>query len=101
MDELRGDVQKLGSIGGTEAVKPLVNALAESARAFENTGFAEAKALRDASIEALRDIGKESIPRIKEGMTHSNPAVRKACSRALKACAAKPWWQFWYKGISV
>lgn len=95
MDELRVAVEKLGSLGGAEAVKPVVDALADSAGAYENTGFVEAKALREAAIEALRRIGKESIPWLKEGLTHSNPAVRKACNRALKACGAKPWYQFW------
>ena len=95
MDELRSAVMKLSSIGGAEAVKPLVDVLADSAEAYENTGFSEAKALREAAIEALRRIGKDSIPWVKKGLTHSNPAVRKACKRILKACGVKPWWQFW------
>jgi hypothetical protein len=95
MNELRISVLKLGSIGKAEAVKPVVDALADAAGAYENTGFAEAKALRETAIEALQRIGKESIPLIKEGLTHSNTAVREACDRALKACGGKPWWQFW------
>jgi len=95
MNELRISVVKLGSIGKAEAVKPVVDALADAAGAYENTGFSEAKALREAAIEALQRIGKDSIPWIKEGLTHSNSAVREACNRALKACGGKPWWQFW------
>ncbi|MFA5177791.1 MAG: HEAT repeat domain-containing protein [Candidatus Omnitrophota bacterium] len=95
MAELRVAVVKLGSIGEAEAVKPVVDVLADSAGAYENTGFSEAKALREAAIETLQKIGKDSIPWIKEGLTHSNPVVRSACNRALKACGGKPWWQFW------
>lgn len=95
MNELASAVQELGSIGGAEAVKPVVDALADSAGGYANTGFPEAKALRDASINALARIGKESIPWIKEGLTHSHPAVREACGRALRACGEKPWWRFW------
>lgn len=95
MVELRVAIVKLGSIGGAEAVKPVVDALADSAGAYENTGFSEAEALREAAIEALQRIGKDSVPWLKEGLTHSNPAVRKACNRALKACGGKSWWQFW------
>lgn len=95
MDELIVAVEQLGGIGGTDAVKPVVDALADSAGAYENTGFSEAEALIEASIEALRRIGEDAIPWIKEGLTHSNPAVRTACKRALEACRTKPWWQFW------
>jgi len=95
MNELRVAVVKLGSIGEAEAVKPVVDALADSAGTYKNTRFSEAKLLREAAIEALQRIGKDSIPWIKEGLTHSNPAVREACNRALKACGGKPWWQFW------
>jgi hypothetical protein len=95
MNELRVAVVKLGSIGEADAVKPVVDALADSAGAYENTGFSEAKVLREAAIEALQRIGKDSIPWIKEGLAHSNPAVREACNRALKVCGGKPWWQFW------
>jgi hypothetical protein len=66
MDDLRISVVKLGSIGEAEAVKPLVDALADSAEAYQNTGFAEAKALREAAIEALQSIGKDSISWIKK-----------------------------------
>ena len=86
MNELRLTIQRIGSIGGTEAVKPVVDALADSAAAYANNRFPEAKALREASIEVLGRIGKESVPWIREGFTHSNPAVRKACYRAFKAC---------------
>jgi len=95
MQELTSVVGKLGRMGGTEAIKPLVDALADSAQGYEGTGFAEAKALREAAIEALRSIGTEAIPWIKKGTTDSRPAVREACNRALKACGGKPWWQFW------
>lgn len=95
MADLRVAIEQLGSIGGKEAVKPVVDALADSAGAYENTGFAEARAVRETAIDALRRIGKDSIPWIKKGLTHSHPAVREACKRALKACGGKPWWQFW------
>jgi len=96
MDELRGAVEKLGHVGGIEAVKSLVDALANS-EGYEGSGwFGEAKALREAAIEALRNIGTEAIPWIKKvAATDSRPAVREVCNRALKACGGKPWWQFW------
>lgn len=95
MDDLRIAVEELGGIGGADAVKPVIDALADSAGGYENTGFSEAEALREASIEALRRIGEDSIPWIKEGLAHSNPAVRTACKRALRACRPKAWWHFW------
>ncbi len=95
MEELTSAIQRLGALGGAKAAKPVVDALGDSAGSYENTGFPEAKALREASIEALARIGKESVPWIKEGLTHSQSAVREACRRALKACGGKPWWRFW------
>lgn len=95
MNDLKYIVTKLGSAGNAQAVKTIVDALADSAGTYESTGFKEAKDLREASIEALRKIGKDSIPWIKEGFTHSNPAVRKACKRVFKACGGKYWWEFW------
>jgi hypothetical protein len=95
MNDLRVAVEKLGSMGRAEAVKPVIDALADSADSHANTGFPEAASLREASIVALASIGKKSIPWIKKGLTHSSPAVREACDRALKACGEKPWWQFW------
>lgn len=90
MGELRVAVEKLGYIGGVEAIKPVVDALADSAGAYENTGFVEAEMLKEAAIDALRRIGKESIPWLKKGLTHSSFAVREACNRALKECGGKP-----------
>lgn len=90
MNELTSAIQRLGSIGGARAVKSVVDALADSAGGYANTGFAEAKALMETSIDALARIGRESIPWITEGLTHSHPAVREACRRALKACGEKP-----------
>lgn len=95
MNELKDAIQEVGAIGGSEAIKPVVDALADSAQSYEVNGFPEAKALREAAIEALRNIGREAIPWIRKGFTDSRPAVRKACHRALKACGGKPWWQVW------
>lgn len=95
MNELASAVQELGAIGGAEAVKPVLDTLADSAGGYANTGFPEARALREASIEALARIGRVSIPSIKKGLTHSHPAVREACRWDLRACGDKPWWRFW------
>jgi hypothetical protein len=95
MGDLRIAVVELGSAGKPEAVKPVIDALCDSAQAYEGTGFPEAKAVREAAIDALQRIGKDSIPWIEKGLTHSDPVVRDACRRAMKACGGKPWWQFW------
>jgi len=95
MEELRVAVVNLGFIGKGDAAKPVADALADSAGAYDSTGFSEARDLREAAIQALQSIGKDSIPWITQGLTHSNPAVRKACKRALKACKGKLWWRFW------
>lgn len=91
MDELKDAVQKLGRMGGTKVVKPVVDALGDSAQGYESTRFVEAEALREAAIEALREIGPEAIPWTKKGTKDSRPAVRRAFTRALKACGGKSW----------
>lgn len=95
MNDLRSALVKLGSIGGSEAVRPVADALVDSAEAYENTGFSEAKGLRETAIEILQKIGENSNPLIKRGLTHSNPAVRDSFERVLKTDEEKAWWKLW------
>lgn len=82
MTDLAAAVSKLGSIGGTESVKAIADALADSAAAYAQSRIPEAKALCEAAIEALGRIGKDAVPWIEEGLTHSVPEVREAFHRA-------------------
>ncbi len=95
MKELSDVIRKLGKIGGSEAVKPIVDALGDSALTYEATGFVEAKALSEAAIAALKDIGPEARLWINKGIQDLRPAIRKVFTLALQVCEGKKWWQFW------
>ena len=95
MEKLRDPIRTLGEVGGTQSIKPIVDALADSTQAFENTHYPEAKALSEDSLEALRKIGTMAIPWIEKGTRDKRPAVRKVFNHALKICGGKPGWKFW------
>lgn len=95
IDELRVVAVKLGRIGGSEAATPLVAIMAEAAQAYDGSDFEEAYKLRETAFEALRQIGQDALPAIKNGISDRRVAVRETCYRAYKACGGKPWWQFW------
>jgi hypothetical protein len=95
MIELADCVGQLGALGGSKAVKPIADALADSALAYEATGLPEARTLSLTAIEALKNVGQVAIPLVKKHVNDSRPPVSRAFSDALRECGGKRWWQVW------
>jgi len=81
---LKVAIERIGNLRKSETFKPIAAVIADSATAFETTGFAEAHALLESAIEAAVNIGISIIPTLELGLNENNPEVRKAFQRALK-----------------
>jgi len=81
---LKVAIERIGSFRKSETFKPITAAIADSAAAFSSTGFAEAHALLESSIEAAVNTGIQIIPTLELGLNEKNPEVRKAFQRTLK-----------------
>jgi hypothetical protein len=95
MTKLKENAEELSIDQKEEAIKPLIDILADSAIAYEGTGFVEARELIDVTIESLGRIGKKALPWIKRGQNNANHYARLAFNRAYEACRGKPWWKLW------
>jgi hypothetical protein len=82
------------------AIKHVVDALADAAASYAGTQFPESLALREAAHATLVKIGREAIPLLREGLSHSDPEIRHHCGLALRsikksAKRSRGWWRFW------
>lgn len=89
MLELKVAIERIGCSGSTEAIPPIVDAIADAAAACDGLGFAEAHALLASAIEAAHNVGPVIIPMLKRGADHSDPAVRRAFQIALRRFGKK------------
>lgn len=95
MKALERRIRVLGRIGSPKAISTILDALADSDGAAENTGFTEAKSLCKAAGEALVNIGEPAIPYLRDNIDDRRPPVREAVLSILSRLEPKKWWQFW------
>jgi hypothetical protein len=81
MDDLRGPVETLGYIGGSQAAKLVAEVLRDSVQSFPLLRVQDARALREVAVQALATIGEEAKPWIKIGVDYPHADVSAAFRR--------------------